>query len=41
MSARSELLDEMVKSLESTLEQLRVNTDTIESLLPGLKEAKA
>jgi hypothetical protein len=40
-NALPKLLDEMVKSLEATLEQLRVNTETIESLLPGLKEVKA
>jgi hypothetical protein len=34
------LLDEMVKSLEGTLAQIQANTETIESLLPHLKEAK-
>ncbi len=40
-AALPELLDELVKQLEGTLEQIHANTETIESLLPHLKEVKA
>jgi hypothetical protein len=40
-AAMPKLLDELVTQLEETLEQIQANTETIESLLPHLKEAKA
>jgi hypothetical protein len=39
-NALPKLLDELVKQLEGTLEQIQENTETIESLLPHLREAK-
>jgi hypothetical protein len=40
-NALPKLLDELVKQLEGTLEQIQANTETIESLLPHLREAQA
>jgi len=35
------LLDELAERLEGTLEQVKLNSETIQSLLPPLKEKKA
>jgi hypothetical protein len=40
-NALPKLLDELVKGLEATLEQIQANSETIEGLLPGLKEVKS